>query len=132
MELDIAPDFGAHYIGKHIFAVGAPVALTLPVATGGTGAINYTLYTSRGQVMEGESILGLTWNVAARTLTGTATSGMRSFRLDATDSDINNAADDTARLLFSIRVVAAGRASPRILAARSYTTGTSTSDRRLP
>ena len=108
VELDIAPDFGAHYIGNHIFAVGAPVALTLPVATGGNGALTYQLSTNV-PVEDGASVLGLTWNAADRTLTGTpAHTGVLHFRWSARDSDANDASRDTARLSFSIRVVVAG------------------------
>ena len=85
----IVPDFGDGVtIDNQTLAVGETVALTLPAATGGTGAINYTLYTSRGQVMDGESILGLTYNAATRTLTGMVTAGTFSFDWSARDSAV--------------------------------------------
>ena len=68
---DIAPSFvGARRYFDYNF--GQPVALTLPV--GGNGPIVYQLFESDEPVADGTSVFGLTYNAAARTLTGTATS----------------------------------------------------------
>ena len=72
---DIAPTFGGAGIYNPDFDFGETVALTLPVATGGNGALSYSLSAAGAPVADGASVFGLTYNAAARTLTGTATSG---------------------------------------------------------
>ena len=105
---DIAPTFGGAATPDQLYFVNLPITpLTLPVATGGNGALNYSLSAAGAQVADGASVLGLTYNAAARTLTGTAIAGTLSFTWFASDSDPNTATDDTATLTFSITVEAA-------------------------
>ena len=89
-EADIAPDFGTATIADQAFDIDETVALTLPVVeTPGNGATRYFLYNRTGQayVEDGASVIGLTYNAAARTLTGTVTAGLRFFVWVARDSD---------------------------------------------
>ena len=91
------PSFGSATVGDQAYFAGTAItSLTLPVATGGTGAITYTL--------TGALPTGLTYNATARTITGTASAAttVRTYTYTATDAD--NAA---ATLTFSITVEAA-------------------------
>ena len=102
---DIAPAFAdGVFMPFQTYIVGESVALTLPVATGGNGPIVYQLFESDEPVADGASVLGLTYNAAARTLTGTVTAGAIFLEWVASDSDANNAADDVDSLRFFIRV----------------------------
>ena len=80
------------------FAGTAIMAVTLPVATGGTGTLTYTLTPA---------IPGLTLNPTSRVLTGTPTTvaGATMHTYTATDGDMN-----TATLMFSITIDAADTA----------------------
>ena len=93
-------------IGDQIYLVGETVALTLPEAVPGNGATHYGL-ANTGTFMvvaDGESLLGLTWNAAERTLTGTATTGTIPLLWIARDTD--ESTSDTASLPFRITVEA--------------------------
>ena len=93
-------------IGDQIYLVGETVALTLPEAAPGNGATHYGL-ANTGTFMvvaDGESLLGLTWNAAERTLTGTATTGTIPLLWIARDTD--ESTSDTASLPFRITVEA--------------------------
>ncbi len=75
-----APDFGAAIVSDQTYIAGAAIpTLTLPVATGGNGALSYTLTPAPPA--------GLTLTRATRTLTGTppATTPARIYTWIATD-----------------------------------------------
>ena len=97
VELDTAPTFGTMTVADQTFTVGTAVDLTLPLATGGNGAITYTLPGLPD---------GLTFDAATRILTGTPTTvavaTMHTYT--AADGDMNTAAGDEASLMFSITV----------------------------
>ena len=98
---DTTPAFTAGAaIPAQIYTVGtAIVPLTLPAATGGDGAITYTLTRPAG----------LNFDAATRVLTGTPTTAAAATRFiyTAADSDDNIGPTDTATLTFSITVDAA-------------------------
>ena len=98
---DTAPAFAAGAaIPAQIYTVGTAIApLTLPAATGGDGAITYTLTRPAG----------LNFDAATRVLTGTPTTAAAATRFiyTAADSDDNIGPTDTATLTFSITVDAA-------------------------
>ena len=97
VELDTAPTFGTMTVADQTFTVGTAVDLTLPVATGGNGAITYTLPGLPD---------GLTFDAATRILTGTPTTvaAATMHTYTAADGDMNTAAGDEASLMFSITV----------------------------
>ena len=98
---DTAPAFAAGAaISARIYTVGTAITpLTLPAATGGDGAITYTLTRPAG----------LAFNRGTRVLTGTPTTATAATRFTYTASDQDN---DTATLTFSITVNAAPGVTP--------------------
>ena len=115
---DTAPDFaGAQPPGDRTYAEGDPIAaLTLPEATGGDGALTYSL---------SPDVPGLTFTAATRRLSGTPTrAGTYSMTYTARDDD-----GDTDSLSFAIAVEAPDdhgddAASATSVAAGSGTPGT--------
>ena len=107
VEVDIAPAFAVTSIAAQTYRQDALITpLTLPRATGGNrgnGDITYTLTPA---------IAGLTLNPTSRVLSGAPTTVTTAtmYTYTASDSDANNAADDTATLTFSITVVEADTA----------------------
>ena len=98
---DTAPSFGGATIEAQTYTQGTAITpLTLPVATGGNGAITYTLTPALPT--------GLIFNATARTITGTASTaaGATMHTYTAADGDDNTDADDSASLMFSITVEA--------------------------
>ena len=96
---DTAPAFSVASLNAQTFTVGTAItAITLPVATGGNGAITYTLTPALPA--------GLTYTAADRTIIGnpTATATATMFTYTAADGDDNTDAGDTATLTFSITV----------------------------
>ena len=108
VEADLVPAFAEGVtIADPRFFVGETAALTLPEATiPGNGATTYGLVnTGTGMaVADGESVLGLTWDAARRTLTGTTTVGTISLSWIARDTDGNTGAGDTTSLAFDLTV----------------------------
>ena len=90
---DTAPAFAVSDIPARTFFLNEVVALTLPAATDGNGASTYTLTPALPT--------GLTFDDAARTITGTAGTAAtaRTYTYTAMDTD-----DDTATLTISIGV----------------------------
>ena len=102
-----APDLEPTFSSKTIddLAIGqnlAMVMLTLPEATGGNGALSYTL-TGPG---DGTLPLGLTFDAAKRQLSGTptATQDETTYTYKVTDSDTSSL--DSAKLTFTIAIFA--------------------------
>ena len=91
------PEFSVFRGPRFIFTVGTVVNQTLPVATGGDGALVYTI--SRVAFLPD----GLTFNAAATppTITGTPTTAASSvtYRYNVDDSDAN---DGGRRRLFDL------------------------------
>ena len=94
---DVAPSFSGTPVGDQSYTKGAPIsALQLPAATGGNGALTYSL---------APSVPGLTFNAGNRTLTGTPTAlGTTTMTYAAADSDSNSQASDLASQTFDIVV----------------------------
>ena len=94
---DTAPSFAATVADQN-YAVGAAIQrLTLPEASGGNGALRYTLGP--------EVPPGLSFDAAARTLTGTPElEGVYEMTYRVEDSDDNTSAADAATLAFTITV----------------------------
>ena len=99
---DTAPTFAANAnIPDQEYTQGTMIEpLTLPMATGGDGALTYTLSPPDG----------LTFDGATRTLTGTPITAMAETRFTYTvmDSDDNTSASDTDELIFNITMNAVG------------------------
>ena len=108
ITLDTAPSFGSAAITaiankSYTYTAGTAIpVLTLPKATGGNGALIYSLSPILPQ--------GLTFDTTRRTISGTpeAETVSTSYTYIAADSDTNTAATDTASLTFSITVLADG------------------------
>ncbi len=98
---DAVPDFSTATIPAQRYTVGLDVgAVTLPAATGGDGALAYTLTPSLPT--------GLTYTAAARTITGVPAAGTPQvatpYTYTASDSDTNTADTDTDVLTFTIAI----------------------------
>ena len=93
---DTAPTF-EDTVSDQSYTVGVEItALTLPAATGGNGALTYSLQPDVG---------GLTFDPGSRTLTGTPTAaGSHQMTYRVVDDDDNTAAGDAAELTFTITV----------------------------
>ena len=95
---DTAPSFEAGAtVADQSFAVGAAVRLILPAASGGDGALRYTLGPKLPP--------GLSFDAAARTLSGTPErEGVYEMAYLVADSDANVSAKDAVSLAFIITV----------------------------
>ena len=107
-EADTAPAFAAgETVAAQTYEQNTAITpLTLPLATGGNGAITYTLTGPNGTDVS-ELPTGLTYAANARTISGTPTAPTAAplaFTWTAADKDDNTAADDTDTLDFSITV----------------------------
>ncbi len=108
ITLDTAPSFGSAAITaiankSYTYTAGTAIpVLTLPKATGGNGALTYSLSPILPQ--------GLIFDTTRRTISGTpeAETASTSYTYIAADSDTNTAATDTASLTFSITVLSDG------------------------
>ena len=99
---DTAPTFGGTTVMDQTYTVDAAIeSLTLPTATGGNGALTYTL--------TGTLATGLVFNPSTRVLSGTptATRAMTTYTYVVGDGDDNTAAGDVDALTFTITVDAA-------------------------
>ncbi len=99
---DLMPTFGSQTVAPQRYTVGADVGtVRLPEATGGDGALSYTLTPALPN--------GLSFDANTRQITGapTATVAETPYTLTATDSDVTTPPDQ-ATLSFLITVVAAG------------------------
>ena len=122
---DSAPRF-ARAVASQTYALGATIrTLWLPSATGGNGALTYTLTPS---------VPGLTFNVRRRSVTGTPTrAGTYRMTYRVTDADGNVRATDADTRRFTITVQA--ESAPRFTRAvtrQTYTLGTAIRTLWLP
>ena len=96
---DTAPDFGTATAANQDYVVNSAITnLVLPQATGGNGALTYTLTPALPA--------GLTFNASTRTLSGTPTASKASatYTYKVTDADSNTADSDADTLTFTIAV----------------------------
>ena len=99
---DRTPDFGTATVSAQTYTVGQAITtLTLPAASGGDGTLTYSL--SPGLPA------GLTFNAAARTITGTPTAAQAATGYTYT---VRDADGDTDTLTFNITVNAADGTPP--------------------
>lgn len=101
---DLQPTFGGATVADQTFEVGTPVNLQLPAASGGDGALIYSLSPAPPS--------SLAFNRASRTLSGTPSvaSSRRTYTYTATDSDAVD--PDSAELTFGITVLPAPDPAP--------------------
>ncbi len=94
-EEDLQPSF-AEFVSDQAWTVGVAIHMSLPAATGGNPPLTYRLSP--------ELQSGLTFDAAARTISGTPTAvqSATTYVYSATDDD-----DDTASIQFQASVVAA-------------------------
>ena len=94
-EEDLQPSF-AEFVQDQTWTVGVAIHMSLPAATGGNPPLTYGLSP--------ELQAGLTFDAAARTISGTPTAvqSATTYVYSATDDD-----DDTASIQFQASVVAA-------------------------
>ncbi|MYD98629.1 MAG: hypothetical protein F4X98_14770, partial [Gammaproteobacteria bacterium] len=96
---DTAPDFGTATAANQDYVVNSAITnLVLPQATGGNGALTYTLTPALPA--------GLTFNASTRTLSGTPTASKAAttYTYKVTDADSNTADSDADTLTFTIAV----------------------------
>ena len=106
----LAPTFGDTTIPDQVYiAQRLRRPKTLPAATGGNGALTYTLTGPNGETVS-EALPGLSFDPATRVLGGkpqiNAVTPATTYTYTAMDADDNTAAEDTATLEFSITVEA--------------------------
>ena len=102
---------------NRIYKKGVSITpINLPEATGGDGTIIYTFHTTRSLILDGRDIggkgtaqeppLGLIYNAATRTITGTPIKAFveETFTFRAVDSDQNTGTEDSAEFLIKIAV----------------------------
>ena len=100
--VDLIPVF-TDTIDPQSYIVNTPVLQTLPQATSGNGALDYTLTPEVGTL----AALGLSFDPGTRVLSGTpstATSGAITMAYTAVDTDGNTATSDSTTLVFTLRV----------------------------
>ena len=126
---DTAPSF-SEAIADQTYTVGEAIAqLTLPAASGGNGELTYSLEPA---------VPGLSFDPAARTLSGTPTSaGSYALEYRVEDGDANTAASDGAMLTFTVTVEepAPPDTAPRFsetVADQTYTVGEAIAELTLP
>ena len=97
---DLAPDFGGAAVSALALSEGeAMEPVVLPRATGGNGALVYSLASDPA------GLAGLSFDAATRTLSGTpSASGRYAFALRADDADANMTETDAAVLRFEVTV----------------------------
>ena len=127
---DTAPSF-TDMVADRTYTVGVAItSLTLPPATGGNGALTYTL----GPMIPD----GLTFDAATRTLSGTpTTAGTYDMTYTAQDGDENTDASDDATQGFKISVEEAqppdtAPSFTGMVAAQTYTVGVAITSLTLP
>ena len=102
-DTDTAPILGSEAISAQTYTVRTAIdALTLPLATGGNGALTYSLTPDLPE--------GLSFAATSRQITGTptATKEHTTYTYKVVDADDNAADGDADTLTFSITVTAAG------------------------
>ena len=124
---DTAPHFYDTVPAQTYTAGTAARVLTLPAATGGDGALTYTL---------APAVPGLSFDAATRRLSGRPTqAGTWRMTYRAADADADTTDSDAAIRTFTIHVQAAGDFAPRMYGAvtdQTYTAGTAIFTLRLP
>ena len=106
---DEAPTFGSGAVSAKTFYTGTPIAeFQAPAATGGNGALSYTVSgLPAGLVFDADGT-GTCPGTEPREFCGTpttATSGAQTVTVTAQDADANRAAADQATLTFQVTVL---------------------------
>ncbi len=99
IRVDGVPSFGGATIADLNVTQGVAIeAMVLPVASGGNGALRYSLWPNLSA--------GLSYDADTRTLSGTPSEvrGAVTYTYTVADSDDNTSASDTASLTFSIGI----------------------------
>ena len=99
VEADTAPSFGSNTISDQSWTQNSAVtSMTLPAATGGSGALTYSISPSLPS--------GVTFDISTRTLSGTPTvaQGETTYTYTVSDADNNTADADKDTLNFKITV----------------------------
>ncbi len=120
---DSAPDFGDASVADQGWLTGTALSLVLPEATGGDGALSYTLTPALPA--------GLTFDATARAISGTPTAVATeaAYAYTVTDSDSNTMSADADTLTFAIIVESA---PDRLCTRRGWTYDTASDKCQIP
>ncbi len=120
---DSAPDFGDASVADQGWLTGTALSLELPEATGGDGALSYSLTPALPA--------GLTFDATARAISGTPTAVATeaAYTYTVTDSDSNTMSADADTLTFAIIVESA---PDRLCTRRGWTYDTASDKCQIP
>ena len=127
----VAPTFNAARIDNQVYVIdGLNENLTLPAATGGDGALRYSISPTL------PNFLILTGRILSGNPVGGTTMGITTYTYRAGDSDTNTADTDTDTLTFTIEFLNAGFtpmfSSTAAIPAQTYDVGTDIGNVTLP
>ena len=97
-SLTVATGVALNAPGDQRYTMGRPItALTLPLATGGTGTLTYTLRDGTGNDVDGidQAVPGLTFTTTTRVLTGTPTTAATTVLTYTVTDERGSTASDT-------------------------------------
>ena len=104
VTLTVADGVALNAPGDQTYTMGRPIpALTLPAATGGTGALTYTL-TGPSDAALSQVVPGLTFNTTSRVLSGTPTTAATTALTYTVTDERGSTASDTVTLTVAAAV----------------------------
>ena len=129
LTLTVAAAVALNAPGDQTYTMGQMItALTLPVATGGTGTLTYTLRDGSGNDVDGtdNAVPGLTFNATSRVLSGTSTTAATTALTYTVTDQNGSTASDTVTLTVAAQVAVNAPNN------QAYTMGTEISALTLP
>ena len=126
LTLTVAAGVALNAPNDQTYTMGQTItALTLPLATGGTGTLTYTL-TGPGDAALSVAVPGLTFNTTARVLTGTPTTAATTALTYTVTDENGSTASDTVTLTVAAQVTVTDTGD------QTYTMGTEIPALTLP
>ena len=106
-DITVAAAVALNAPGDQTYTMGRPITgLTLPLATGGTGTLTYTLRDAGGNDVDGtdNAVPGLTFNTTSRVLSGTPTTQATTALTYTVTDERGSTASDTVTLTVAAAV----------------------------